>query len=402
MSIGETPEAISSQNNPSQNDEFIFAQEDEENASEKFADGESWKVLIVDDDEEVHSVTKLALSDFTFQGKPLSFLSAYSGDEAKQLAQVHPDIALALVDVVMETEDAGLEFVTYVRERLKNQLVRLVLRTGQPGRSPENIVAMNYEIDDYRTKTELTVRKLFVTVVTALRAFSTLMNMLETSQSRSQTVATIESGVPPSGATLEPDPQNLEQNLEPSSLPRQSLSTEKIAALGQLVTEVTHEILDASGQSNTIYTMSLITWIARTVLRVTEERFTKLGISHTKLVTLLYLSAESNLSASPSSLAKHCGVSRAAMTGLLDSLEQEGYVERDDHPFDRRALMIRLTSKGQQFLDSIAPQEQYRVSELMSALTDVERKQLIDLAIQIVQLFEQQAIVSIEGYNDAI
>ena len=66
----------------------------------------TWKVLIVDDEPEVHAVTRLALSDFKFQDKRLEFVSAYSGAEAKKLIDEHPDAAIILLDVVMETDDA--------------------------------------------------------------------------------------------------------------------------------------------------------------------------------------------------------------------------------------------------------------------------------------------------------
>lgn len=155
-------------------DEICFAEETETNAPEK-----SWKILIVDDDDEVHTVTRLALSDFTFEYRSLVFLSAYSAQEAKHLIQAHSDIAIVLLDVVMESENAGLNLVKFIREDLKNSLVRIILRTGQPGQAPESHVATHYSIDDYKTKTELTAQKLSTTVITALRAFSTLARMLD-------------------------------------------------------------------------------------------------------------------------------------------------------------------------------------------------------------------------------
>ena len=138
-----------------QQDELIFAQEDEEiflTTEEPSQTENSWKILVVDDDVEVHNVTGLVLSDFTFEGKSLSFISAYSAQEAKQLIQAHPDTAIILLDVVMETENAGLQVVKYIREELDNQLVRIIVRTGQPGRAPESVVVVNYGIDDYKTK----------------------------------------------------------------------------------------------------------------------------------------------------------------------------------------------------------------------------------------------------------
>jgi len=115
-----------------------------------------WKVLIVDDEEEVHHVTKLVLSDFIFNNRKLEFLSAYSEAEARNLLNRHNDVAVVLLDVVMERDDSGLKLVRYIREELKNHLVRIILRTGQPGRAPESNVILEYDINDYKEKTELT------------------------------------------------------------------------------------------------------------------------------------------------------------------------------------------------------------------------------------------------------
>jgi adenylate cyclase len=152
-------------------DELIFAAE--ETAAAR-PEQDLWKVMIVDDEEEIHNVTKLALNDFTFEDKGITFLSAYSGQEAEQLIQSHPDTALILLDVVMETDDAGLVVAKRIRQELGNGLVRIVLRTGQPGQAPEGTVVIDYDINDYKAKTELTTQKLFTTVVTALRAFGHL------------------------------------------------------------------------------------------------------------------------------------------------------------------------------------------------------------------------------------
>ncbi|WP_281629834.1 DUF3369 domain-containing protein [Vibrio sp. St2] len=133
-----------------------------------------WKVLLIDDDEQMHQVTKLALSDFEFEGRHLELISAFSATEAKGIFQNSDDIALALVDVVMETEHAGLELVKYVREELGNSLVRLVLRTGQAGQAPEDTVIREYEIDDYKEKTELTTQKLKTLLYSMLRSYRDL------------------------------------------------------------------------------------------------------------------------------------------------------------------------------------------------------------------------------------
>jgi response regulator RpfG family c-di-GMP phosphodiesterase len=133
-----------------------------------------WKILIADDEEEVHTITRIVLEKFTFEGQGLEFFSAYSGTETKTLLQQHPDTAIVLLDVVMEEETTGLEVVRYIREELKNTFVRIILRTGQPGQAPERQVTMDYDINDYKEKTELTAQKLFTTIIGSLRAYRDL------------------------------------------------------------------------------------------------------------------------------------------------------------------------------------------------------------------------------------
>lgn len=134
-----------------------------------------WKVLVVDDDIEVHEATILACGNFTFENRSLDLMSAYSGAEARTILRDNPDIALLLLDVVMESSQAGLDLVKYIRKQLNNQMIRIVLRTGQPGEAPELAVIMDYDINDYRLKVNLTRQRLLTTVITTLRSYRDLM-----------------------------------------------------------------------------------------------------------------------------------------------------------------------------------------------------------------------------------
>lgn len=157
------------------NNNFLFADEAEK---EQDLPEESWKILIVDDEPEVHAVTKLALSDFQFLGRGLEFHSAHSGSEAKELIKENPDAAIVLLDVVMETDDAGLNVARYIREELGNRYTRIILRTGQPGQAPERTVIVNYDINDYKSKTELTAQKLFTAVMSSLRSYRDIISIV--------------------------------------------------------------------------------------------------------------------------------------------------------------------------------------------------------------------------------
>ncbi|AWJ83921.1 transcriptional regulator [Azospirillum sp. TSH58] len=156
-----------------EDDDLLFADEDAPDPSSANSGPAAapWKLLIVDDDPEVHAITRVVLNDVTFDGRRLHFLSAHSGGEAQAILCDHPDIAAVLLDVVMETEDAGLRLVHHIREVLGNRQVRIILRTGQPGQAPERQVIVNYDINDYKAKSELTAQKLFTTTVAALRSY---------------------------------------------------------------------------------------------------------------------------------------------------------------------------------------------------------------------------------------
>lgn len=135
----------------------------------------SWKILVVDDEESVHSVTKLVLKRFTFDNKAIEIISAFSAIEAKKLIDEHQDIAVVLLDVVMEEDSSGFEVVEYLRETKHNVITRIILRTGQPGHAPEKKIFVDYDINDYKLKTELTEDKLYVTILAALRSYKQLI-----------------------------------------------------------------------------------------------------------------------------------------------------------------------------------------------------------------------------------
>jgi signal transduction histidine kinase/DNA-binding response OmpR family regulator len=136
-----------------------------------------WKVLIVDDENDIHTMTQLALKNFQFAQRPLQIFQAMSGTQAREILQVEPDIAVALIDVVMETDDAGLQLIDFIRNQLKYFLIRLIIRTGQPGMAPEREVIEHYDIDDYKNKTELSADKLYTTMRVALKSYRDLTTL---------------------------------------------------------------------------------------------------------------------------------------------------------------------------------------------------------------------------------
>ena len=139
--------------------------------------GRPWNILVVDDEEGVHEITRITLKDFSFKGSPLKLLSAYNSDQVREIMARETDIALILLDVVMESDDSGLQLVEYIRDELNNRTVRIVLRTGQPGKAPEQDVITRYDINEYKVKTDLTAQKLFTSITACLRTYESLRDI---------------------------------------------------------------------------------------------------------------------------------------------------------------------------------------------------------------------------------
>ena len=146
-------------------------------ASSLDEDLHSWKIAIIDDEQQVHAVTKLVLGNTEIDGKPLRFLDAYSASEGLRLFQDYPDIALAFIDVIMEDDNAGLNLIHQIRNDLQNHSTRIVLRTGQPGMSPEETVIRSYDINDYKSKTELTDTKLKTCTYSCIRSYRDIVTI---------------------------------------------------------------------------------------------------------------------------------------------------------------------------------------------------------------------------------
>jgi diguanylate cyclase (GGDEF)-like protein len=153
----------------SEDDLLMFDDERQSGGSATVA--RPWRILIVDDDEDVHTATLFALDNVLILGRRLEFLHAYSSSDARALLAREKDIAVILLDVVMEREDAGLVLVRHIRNDLGISEARIILRTGQPGYAPEIEAIRDYDINDYKTKSELTRSKLFTTLTASMRSY---------------------------------------------------------------------------------------------------------------------------------------------------------------------------------------------------------------------------------------
>jgi response regulator RpfG family c-di-GMP phosphodiesterase len=156
---------------------FLFKDESTEDTSSAKPKNKVWRILVIDDDESVHQVTRLVLSDANIENRNLEIVSAYSSKQAREILIDDDTFCMAFVDVVMETDHAGLELVEWIRNDLKNQAIRLILRTGQAGSAPESKVIKEFDINDYKEKTDFTAGKMTTTVYASIRAYRDIITI---------------------------------------------------------------------------------------------------------------------------------------------------------------------------------------------------------------------------------
>lgn len=171
----------------SEEDLFEIIEDDDDSSEDRGRD--AWVILIVDDDEEVHQATRYALNSISILGKSLCLLHAYSAAEAKQILTREKDIAVIFLDVVMESNDAGLKLVGEIRDDLELSEVRIILRTGQPGYAPETEIITAYDINDYRAKNELTQTRLLTSLTSAIRSYKQIKTISTSRQGLRQIIS---------------------------------------------------------------------------------------------------------------------------------------------------------------------------------------------------------------------
>lgn len=87
----------------------------------------------------------------------------------------------------------------------------------------------------------------------------------------------------------------------------------------------------------------------------------------------------------PAELAERTGVTRATISGVLDTLERAALVTRRPHPADRRMMSVALTAKAESLLAVILPEHFRQMSWLMSPLSAGERKTFVALLAKILE-----------------
>lgn len=140
-----------------------------------------YDILVVDDDSDVLAVTELALKHMRYAGIPLKIHACSSGEAAKSyLEGSHylPSVAVAIIDVVMETDTAGLDLCNYIRSSRSNKVTQIIIRTGQAASHPEHDVTTRYDISGYLSKSDASTMRLNSIVHTAIRQYDWASNAL--------------------------------------------------------------------------------------------------------------------------------------------------------------------------------------------------------------------------------
>ena len=149
------------------NELFEFsAEEDTAGPSQK-----NWVVLSVEDNQPYQDVLESALQEVAFEGRKIELLRASSAASAATILSKRQDISLILLDIVMETDDAGFYLIDTIRNVIGDELVRIVVLTGQPGVKPHDKAINEYNISEYWNKTDLSADKLKSVVVSNLRTW---------------------------------------------------------------------------------------------------------------------------------------------------------------------------------------------------------------------------------------
>jgi len=222
-------------------------------AATKAGSPSPWTVLVVDDDDQVHAMTRVLLRDFSFEGRGFEMVSAHSAAEAGPLLAARPDIPVVLLDVVMESSDAGLQLVRHIRESLGNHHIRIILRTGQPGEAPERDVMLAHDVNDYKAKSELTAQKLFTTLVGAVRAWRDIATIARLNSELAGLNASLEQKVAERTAELADSNQALARAKDRAEVAL-TRETEAKRELRQFLSMVSHEfrtplaIIDSAAQ----------------------------------------------------------------------------------------------------------------------------------------------------------
>ncbi len=151
-----------------------------------------WTILVVDDEADVHAVTNMVLEKQTVLGRRLEFLHAYSSEEAIKHLDNTPDIAVILLDIVMEHDTDGLDVARYARAHYSNPHTRIIVRTGQPGMLHESEAASDYGVNYYEPKTQLTSERLRAVVHMALDSYRASRALDETNRKLREVIADVE------------------------------------------------------------------------------------------------------------------------------------------------------------------------------------------------------------------
>lgn len=147
-----------------------------------------WQVLIVDDDPNGHVMPQRALNELTFRRRKVEVIDAFSTGEALKKLEENADIAVAVVDIILQTEDEGLRLVRTIREEMGNRLIRIILRSGEERKFPESRLIIDYDINGYTGRSEDSAKQFLISIITAFRSYEHLRTIYSLNKSLEEKV----------------------------------------------------------------------------------------------------------------------------------------------------------------------------------------------------------------------
>jgi len=148
----------------------------------------TWKVLVVDCRLSVHKATGLLLDNMSFAGKKFEIIESYSLGESKEVLLSDSNIALVLMDVEVGGENIGLDLIDFIRKDLRNEKIRIVLRTGYPNFSVEEIVE-KYHIDGCLAEEEISLSQFKFVIFGAIQTYNQIVSVTNYLQGLAGSVA---------------------------------------------------------------------------------------------------------------------------------------------------------------------------------------------------------------------
>ena len=139
----------------------------------------TYKVLVVDQRPTALYSSRLALSKMSFAGKSFTAIEACSLEEAKKRLLDHEGVAMVILNSEIEGQDISVSIIDFIRNELKNESIRIIIRTGYPNSSLKRSITENYKIDGYLFEEEIEKSQFEFVVINAIHTYNQIQKAIQ-------------------------------------------------------------------------------------------------------------------------------------------------------------------------------------------------------------------------------